>query len=477
MRKKIWLLAAAALLTVSGWTLNGCSAYDKIEMGGGPKIEVVESKSEEEPGPTLDSDAAGSETIASLEVDEDEEALNPEIILATDVHYFAKELTDFGPAYQNMAEQGDGKLALYVWEITDAFLDEVMSRKPQTLILSGDLTLEGEKGSHEALAAKLELVKAAGIQVLVIPGNHDINNPRAAAYKGNSAVPTVQTTPDDFRTIYGKFGYQDAVSCDPASLSYMAETPDGTWLLMLDSCQYENGNKVGGMIRVETYSWMEEILDQAWYEKRNVIAVAHHNLLDESRIYEEDCTIEHADELESFLDGWDITLFLSGHLHVQHYKTSQEHEISEIVTGSLSTSPCLYGVLNYMGPNDFSYHTETVDVSAWAEGKDNPDANLQDFEEYADEFLQSVFYRHAKADLNGYTISSEDKEKMAELYALLNVYATAGRAQELKAEVERKPEYELWKEYDRTDIYAMYLEEILEDAVCDYNVFSYSDIP
>ncbi|MEI3182373.1 MAG: hypothetical protein V8S98_02905 [Lachnospiraceae bacterium] len=35
----------------------------------------------------------------------------------------------------------------------------MVERKPQTLILSGDLTLEGERGSHEALASKLERVK------------------------------------------------------------------------------------------------------------------------------------------------------------------------------------------------------------------------------------------------------------------------------------------------------------------------------
>lgn len=472
MKRKVWLLTAAALWIISAAALGGCSAYHKIEEEtSGPRVEVVESQTEQEEGPTLAPNTGEPETVPSLEVEE-EDTFNPEIILATDVHYFAKELTDFGQAYQTMAEQGDGKLALYVWEITDAFLDEVIERKPQTLILSGDLTLEGERGSHEALASKLERVKEAGIQVLVIPGNHDINNPKAAAYKGSDAIPVVQTTPDDFREIYGAFGYQDAISCDPNSLSYMAETPDGTWLLMLDSCQYENGNKVGGMIRTETYSWMEEILDQAWYEERNVIAVAHHNLLDESRIYEEDCTIEHSDELERFLDDWDVELFLSGHLHVQHYRTSEDHDIDEIVTGALTTSPCPYGVLNYKGPGDFTYHTEKVDVSSWAEKKDNPDTNLQNFEEYADEFLQNVFYRHAKADLEKYSISQEEKEKMAELYALMNVYATAGHAQDLKADMEGNKEYQLWQEYDRTDIYAMYLEEIMEDAVCDYNVFS-----
>lgn len=52
------------------------------------------------------------------------------------------------------------------------------------LIISGDLTLQGKK-SHEELAEKPEQVENAGITVVVIPGNHDINNPSAAVYSGS----------------------------------------------------------------------------------------------------------------------------------------------------------------------------------------------------------------------------------------------------------------------------------------------------
>lgn len=77
-------------------------------------------------------------------------------------HYFAKELTDNGPRFQEMVEYGDGKIVTYIDAITDAFLDEVMEYCPDALILSGDLTLEGEKKSHQELAKKLEKVEDAG---------------------------------------------------------------------------------------------------------------------------------------------------------------------------------------------------------------------------------------------------------------------------------------------------------------------------
>ena len=41
------------------------------------------------------------------------------------------------------------------------------------LILSGDLSFNGEKTSHEELAGKLFKLQEQGIPVLVLPGNHD----------------------------------------------------------------------------------------------------------------------------------------------------------------------------------------------------------------------------------------------------------------------------------------------------------------
>lgn len=54
MKRKVWLLTAAALWIISAAALGGCSAYHKIEEEtSGPKVEVVESQTEQEEGPTL----------------------------------------------------------------------------------------------------------------------------------------------------------------------------------------------------------------------------------------------------------------------------------------------------------------------------------------------------------------------------------------------------------------------------------------
>ncbi len=120
----------------------------------------------------------------------------------TDIHYLAESLTDRGNMFQSMVEHGDGKLTNYVWEITDAALEEIKLLSPDALIISGDLSLQGEKKSHEELAKKLDEVEKAGITVLVIPGNHDINNPSASVYSGGDRYPAEPTAPEDFERIY-----------------------------------------------------------------------------------------------------------------------------------------------------------------------------------------------------------------------------------------------------------------------------------
>ena len=65
------------------------------------------------------------------------------IILMTDIHYLSSSLTDMGEGFQSMVDHGDGKLTNYVWEITDAALEQIKLQTPDVLILSGDLTLQG----------------------------------------------------------------------------------------------------------------------------------------------------------------------------------------------------------------------------------------------------------------------------------------------------------------------------------------------
>ena len=393
------------------------------------------------------------------------------IILATDIHYFDPSLTDYGPRFQEMVEYGDGKVVTYIDEITDAFLEEVIQLRPNALILSGDLTLEGEKKSHESLAEKLYRVEEAGIPVLVIPGNHDINNKRAARYEGEQRLPAEYTTPEEFRRIYRDFGYDEAISEDVRSLSYVYQLDEEHRIMMLDTCQYRPVAKVGGAILSETYYWIEEQLDEAWDEAMDVIPVAHHNLLEESKIYVDDCTIEHGEQLVDILDEWDVKLFLSGHLHVQHTMRSEDNRgVWEAVTSSLATPACQYGVLTCRDDGSYQYGTWSVDVESWAREHGRKERDLLEFRKFQEPFLRRVFYNQSMTALNAVPDIPEDRKKqMSDLYARLNYYYYQGTAYQIKNEVLSDPAYLMWLNEGTLTVLGEYVEYIVSDAVHDYN--------
>ena len=473
MRKRVLLAALAAAVCVS----SGCS-FKK----GVPEQTQGESTAQPETAVT------GVQTPSTAQVPETTGELLPEqsqvpeegtarIIIATDIHYLARDLTDMQKSYEYTADHGDGKVMNYIWEITDAFIEEVKAEKPDVVILEGDLTYNGERESHIELAGKLESIEEAGIPVIVIPGNHDINNPEACRFEGDSIISTESISPQEFEEIYDEFGYSEAVSRDPASLSYIYQINDKTRALMLDSCQYDPKNLVGGMIKDDTYSWIEEQMEEAWNLGMNVIPVAHHNLLDESEVYLQDCTIEHSEQLIDQLESWEVPLFLSGHLHVQHYKRSHDDTgIYEIVTGSLSTPPCLYGILEYGAKGTFNYHTKSLDMKAWAEKTGNTDKNLLNFSDYGKKYLSKVFYNQAQDEFKSFNslqgLTEYQKDMMAKVYAELNTACYEGKVADIREKVMAKQGYKMWQEEGYPSILSQYLEWITADGARDYNTLS-----
>ncbi len=431
--------------------------------------QTADSSTETEEDKTADS---STETEKEKTVDS---STDPEwienIMLATDIHYFSASLTDGGPRFQEMVEYGDGKVVTYIDQITDAFLDEVVKQHPDALVLSGDLTLNGEKASHKDLAEKLHRVENHGIPVLVIPGNHDINNHQAARYKGEERLPAEYTTPAEFRQIYRAFGYDEAASEDPNSLSYLYELDENTWLLMIDSCQYSPVNKVGGAVSEATYEWVEQQLEAAWDAGVEIIPVAHHNLLDESEIYVDECTIEHSEQFIDLLETWDVPLFLSGHLHVQHCKRSEDNRgIWEMVTASLATPSCKYAILTYRDDRSFLYRTQSLDVEAWAKKNQCTEEDLLNFKQFQTPFLRRVFYNQAIASLNEVPeLTDSEREQMAQLYSLLKFHYYQGTAYQVQELVRNDPAYELWQEDGMATQQGEYFRYILEDGKRDYN--------
>ncbi len=400
----------------------------------------------------------------------------PKVVLATDLHYQSREAGDGGEAFQFFVERGDGKVVEYLPELLEAFIDEVIELQPSALVLSGDITMNGERMNHEELSCKLARVEEAGIPVLVIPGNHDINNTNAAVYYGSEKAEAPSIDGEDFYEIYHAYGYDDALSRDEASLSYVYKLDEKNWLLMLDSCQYDPKNLVEGRIKEETLAWMEEELQKAQEQGIFVLPIAHHNLLAQSRMYTTQCAMENNGQVIDLLQKYRLPLFFSGHLHVQRIRKhksepgvpDEAYGIQEIITDALSIPPCQYGLITWEEDGSITYATQAVDVPAWARKTGSTDPNLLDFEAWSSEYIQELIIDQIRGIVKN--LGNDVERSMAAVYAGVYIDYYAGRQIDAKG-VRNSKGYRWWQRNMPDSYLLRELDSMIQDSDRDNNYF------
>jgi 3',5'-cyclic AMP phosphodiesterase CpdA len=342
------------------------------------------------------------------------------IFITSDIHHFSKELYDNGKSFQEFLMSGDGKLLQYSGELIDALIRDIERDRPDFLIVTGDLTCNGEKKSHQELVKKFEAIEAAGTCVLVVPGNHDVQNPWASQYIGDTATTVETVTLEEYLSLYDSFGYSEAIAKDENSLSYMAIPAEDTWLLMLDTADYgRNMSKkypeMHGSLSVKTLKWIEQCAALADESNARLIAVMHHSLLHHSDILNDKYTLENCDELLNIFKNHGIEIVMTGHVHVQDIKTCEYDgkTIYDIATSSLSVFPHQYGRLRYTPNVGFEYSTSMVDIGKWSRQQGLSDEYLCNFEEYSAEFFSTQCGRMHKNCLARQEGLSEEEMRLA----------------------------------------------------------------
>lgn len=337
------------------------------------------------------------------------------VAVATDLHYLAPSLTDNGPFFTRLIEEGDGKAMRYIEPLVDAFCEQIARERPDALILSGDLAFNGERESHEQLVRRLARVQAAGVRVLALPGNHDLNMRIAARFEGDGYALVPSVTADEFAALYADFGYADALSRDDASLSYVFALTPELRLLFLDV----NGVSAPGSVPESTLLWAREQLERAKADGARVVAVSHQNLSRHNEMIYRGFTIDNAEALLALYREMGVPLNLSGHIHMQHIARGR---VPDIATSSLAVSPNQYGVLRVYADR-LEYETRTVDVSAFAVAHGMDDPNLLDFPAYAARFFRETALRQALSSVK----DDPDPEALARYMADVNAAVFAGR--------------------------------------------------
>ncbi len=251
--------------------------------------------------------------------------------------------------------ESDGKDTVQSALISQAFVDDMLKLKPDAVVITGDLTLNGEVQSHEELRELLRKLKDIGIEVYVMTGNHDVNM-TAYRYTSSGVEEISSFGSQQFEDHWWDFGYGNALSQDKWSNSYIAELGEKTWLLMVDS---NTGSK--GTVRKSTLDWIEENLARAKAEGIRVISATHQNLFVHNENFVWGYRLDNAASLVELYEKYGVEVNLSGHLHVQ--TIVQSNGIADIAVSALVDTPLQYGVLTISG-DKLSYKTREISNEA-----------------------------------------------------------------------------------------------------------------
>ena len=284
------------------------------------------------------------------------------IAVLSDMHYYPVNFVSDCADYTTYVG-GDPKMLEESGSIADAALEMVREDDPDILIVSGDLTKDGEIQGHRDLAAKFqELEDETETEVFVINGNHDIYNYLDACTFENGYKESAQTTtPDEFKEIYANFGYNgefdaqyfaNPVSDEQAGeLSYTVDLGRFT-IVAIDSGMYSpdagtgydtNEHITAGRVDEDLLPWVTDRIEEADAEGDTVIGLMHHGVVPhfegEENLLSEYVVEDWRNVATAFADAGMRYVF-TGHMHandIAEYTTPTGNTIYDLETGSLAS--------------------------------------------------------------------------------------------------------------------------------------------
>lgn len=303
-------------------------------------------------------------TVPALAAEKPQD-MNLRIAVMSDLHYLSPDMIadteDFEHAFNS-----DRKLLKESSSVLHEMLERVRADKPDILLVSGDLTKDGEQECHAALAKQLQQLQQdiPGLKIYVINGNHDIRNYNAKNFNtpDGKAVPATRTEPEDFKQIYD-FVYSDPTviaTFTPAEgnkaggLSYVARPVEGLTVIAMDTCRYSSDNtsngddehETSGAISADLEKWVIEQTAAAKARGDLVIGLEHHGLVPHFDVQPTILPMYLVNGYERIAQEYadaGMSVVFTGHMHavdIAAMTTKAGNTFYDIETGSALTYPC-----------------------------------------------------------------------------------------------------------------------------------------
>lgn len=264
------------------------------------------------------------------------------IVVLSDTHVMGPGLlVNDGAAWQKELAN-DRKLFDYSQEVFDVLMETMLSEKPDMVLITGDLTKDGELLSHQYVAGQLNRLREAGIKTFVIPGNHDFGSKHALIFDGDQSSKAEVVSREQFTELYRNHGYGAGSLRDETSLSYCCEPVEGLLLIGLDS-------GTDGRLEESTLQWACQQAAQAQQQGKYVLAMMHHALLPHFNAEDQllpSSVVQNYETVRNRLADAGVQVVLTGHIHIsdiaKDYNADLTRSIYDISTGSVISYPCDY---------------------------------------------------------------------------------------------------------------------------------------
>lgn len=340
--------------------------------------------------------------------------------LATDIHVGEKRETlkkNYPENELYFHADGSGNLYDEAAALTRNFLDKAAAQDVDFVLISGDLTRSGTDAEHKFIANMLEsFEKRTGLQVYVVPGNHDYHN----------------NTPEAFKEFYKNLCYADALTVDTETASYTADLPNGYRLIAVDS---NNPGKDGDGLNERLFNWIDEQVVQARADGREIIYTEHHSVLEHlalGKFVMKDFIVRDSDKVAERFCSWGIQYTFTGHEHgndIAKYVGKNGNVLYDVLTTSLSSYPLEYRMVKY-GRNGVSLKMQRIeecDFSTLIDGYTPEQLALMksDYTEYSYGYfrysIEKKVLKYTSPEFIKGKLKTEDGALADEIDALMNL--------------------------------------------------------
>ncbi len=298
--------------------------------------------------------------------------------LATDIHIDnTKTELDVNYPESELYFQASGSGNIYdqAAELTKEFLRRSADEGAEFILIAGDLTRNGNEEQHSFVASLLsDFEKETGIQVYVVPGNHDYYSSK----------------PAEFKKYYADLGYNQALAADSATASYTADLAGNCRLIAVDS---NDPGEDGDGFTSALLEWIKTQTEKAKADGKQIIYMMHHPLLEHlymGKVLMKDFMLRDSEEVAEKFTGWGIQYVFTGHEHgndIASYTGKNGAVVYDVLTTALSSYPLEYRSINLS--------SEGAEIRMRKIEKCNTDALIDGYTDSQKELLESDYEQFA----------------------------------------------------------------------------------